>query len=573
MGEITGGELLLRSLHAEGVKYVWAIPDGTYMIFLEALERLGPELGMQLLVPDHEAAAAHAADAMTRVTGEPAVVMACAGPGAANLISGVLCAQDEGSPVIAITTTRRSDISYPHMGGMQVLDQQACFKPAVKWNTRVDQWKRIPDAVRHAFRTALTGRPGPVHIEFPEDLLMQKGELESAVIWPREKYRGLGRAPADPEAVRQAAEMLAEAKLPLIHCGGGTQRSGAGPELRALAEHLGCPVTTGAGSRGIVPDGHPLVTQTVSTASAMVKNMADVVLAVGTRFGELDFWGRPPVWGDASRQKLVQADIDPRCIGLNRSVDVALVGDAKAIAGQLLDAVKELTPPREINEQMASVRAVDEQWRQGMNERVADMERSPMIPGQIFTVLNEFAPPNAITALDGGNTCVWAAHYLQVREPRGMLWTSNAGHLGTGLPFAIGAKIVAPERPVFCVSGDSAFRFNMQELETAVRYKLPIVIIVAVDGAYGMEKSAQARVWGREAPWFGSDHAPVRFDQVAAAMGCHAEYVDRAVDLKPALERAAAAASPALIHAAVDPIENTNPPGLALWAAARAGAK
>jgi acetolactate synthase-1/2/3 large subunit len=161
MGEITGGELLLRSLHAEGVKYVWAIPDGTYMIFLEALERLGPELGMQLLVPDHEAAAAHAADAMTRVTGDPAVVMACAGPGAANLISGVLCAQDEGSPVIAITTTRRSDISYPHLGGMQVLDQQAYFKPAVKWNTRVDQWKRIPDAVRHAFRTALTGRPAP----------------------------------------------------------------------------------------------------------------------------------------------------------------------------------------------------------------------------------------------------------------------------------------------------------------------------------------------------------------------------------------------------------------------------
>jgi acetolactate synthase-1/2/3 large subunit len=195
-----------------------------------------------------------------------------------------------------------------------------------------------------------------------------------------------------------------------------------------------------------------------------------------------------------------------------------------------------------------------------------------MVPGQIFTVLNDFSPPNAITALDGGNTCVWAAHYLQVREPRGMLWTSNAGHLGTGLPFAIGAKIVAPDRPVFLVSGDSAFRFNMQELETAVRYKLPIVMIVAVDGAYGMEKSAQARVFGREAPWFGSDHAPVRFDQVARAMGCHGEYVDCAIDLKPALERAAAAGGPAVIHAAVDPVENTNPPGLALWSAARAGA-
>src|SRR3990170_5818631 len=283
MSEITGGELLLRSLHAEGVRHVWAIPDGTYMIFLEALERLGEELGMGLLVPDHEAAAAHAADAMTRVTGEPAVVMACAGPGAANLISGVLCARDEGSPVIAITTARRSDIAYSHLGGMQVLDQEAYFRPAVKWSARVNQWKRIPDMVRQAFRVALAGRPGPVHIEIPEDLLQQRGEADSAPVWKREEYRSTAGAPADPGLVRRAAEMLVEARMPLLHCGGGTQRSGAGAEARALAEYLGCPVTTGAGSRGIVPDGHPLVTQPVSPASAVVKNMADVVLAVGTR--------------------------------------------------------------------------------------------------------------------------------------------------------------------------------------------------------------------------------------------------------------------------------------------------
>jgi acetolactate synthase-1/2/3 large subunit len=372
--------------------------------------------------------------------------------------------------------------------------------------------------------------------------------------------------------VRRAAEALVEAQLPMIHAGGGTQRSGAGAELRALAEHLGCPVTMGSGSRGIVPDGHPLVTQPASPAAAMVKNMADVVLAVGTRFGELDFWGRRPVWGDATRQKVIQVDVDPLNIGLNRPAEVALVGDAKAVMGQMLDAVRELTPPREMHEQIATVRSVDQRWRDELSERIADRERQPMVPGQIFAVANEFFPPDAVAALDGGNTCVWAAHYLQVREPRSMLWTSNAGHLGTGLPFAIGAKIAAPERTVFCVSGDSAFRFNMQELETAARYRLPIVVIVAVDGAYGMEKSAQRRVWGREAEWFGSDHAPVRFDQVAAAMGCHGEYVDRAADLPPALERAVESGKPAVIHAAVDPVENENPPGLALWAAARSGA-
>jgi acetolactate synthase-1/2/3 large subunit len=572
MTDITGGELLVRSLHAQGVRHLWAIPDGTYMIMLEALERLGPELDMQLLVPGHEAAAGHAADAMTRVTGAPAVVMACAGPGAANLVSAVLTAQDEGSPVIAITTTRRSDIAYPHMGGMQVLDQQAYFKPAVKWNAQVNQWKRIPDAVRHAFRAAMTGRPGPVHIEFPEDLLAQKGDLDSVAVRSSGDEDATIHPSADPGQVRRAAELLAGAAFPLIHAGGGSQRSGAGPEIQALAEHLGCPVTMGAGSRGIVSDDHPLTFQPVSTASVMAKNSADVVLAVGTRFGELDFWGRPPVWGDSAHQKTVQLDIDPRSIGLNRPAEVGLVGDAKATVRRILDDVRELTPKRPEHEQFAALRSVDDEWRKGIDGRLGPDDRGPMVPGSIFTVANGFFPPDAIAALDGGNTCVWAAHHLKVRSQRGMLWTSNAGHLGSGLPFAIGAKIAAPERPVYCVSGDSAFRFNMQELETAVRYNLPITVIVAVDGAWGMEKSAQRRVWGREADWFGCDHAPVRFDKVAEAMGCHGEYAQTPAELRAALERSADAGKTAVIHAAVDPDENTNPPGLALWAAARSGA-
>jgi len=572
MSGITGGELLVRSLHAEGVRDVWAIPDGTYMIFLEALERLGGELGMRLLVPGHEAAAAHAADAMTRITGRPAVVMACAGPGAANLISGVLCAQDEGSPVIAITTHRRSDIDYQHMGAMQVLDQQRYFNPAVKWSARIDQWKRIPGAVRHAFRVAMTGRPGPVHIEFPEDLLSSKGDPAQAPVWATGSEVSAASV-ANPELVDRAAEMTLDAALPLLHCGGGSQRSGAGEVARELAEYLGCPVTTGAGSRGIVPDGHPLVLQPVSPASAVAKNMADVVLAVGTRFGELDFWGRPPVWREAGLQKVIQVDADPQNIGLNRPAEIALVGDAKVVLGQLLSAIREKSPPRETYSQIAVVKDVDEKWRAQMEERVADPDRRPMVPGQIFTQANEFFPPDTVFALDGGNTCVWAAHYLKVRGQRSMLWTSNAGHLGTGLPFAIGAKAAAPERPVCCVSGDSAFGFNMQELETAVRHKLAITVIVAVDGAWGMEKSAQRRVWGREAPWFGSEHSPVRYDQVAVAMGCYGDYAESATELRGALERSVASGKPAVVHAVVDPVENIDPPGLALWAAARSGAQ
>jgi acetolactate synthase-1/2/3 large subunit len=147
----------------------------------------------------------------------------------------------------------------------------------------------------------------------------------------------------------------------------------------------------------------------------------------------------------------------------------------------------------------------------------------------------------------------------------------NYGHLGTGLPYAIGAKLAFPDRPVYCVTGDSAFGFNMQELETAVRNNLPVIIIVAVDGAYGMEKSAQLRQFGREADWFGHDHAPVRYDQVAVAMGCHGEYVETGIHVRPALERAVQSGKPAVIHAVVDPDANVDPPGNWLWAAARTG--
>ena len=185
MAEITGGELLVRCLHAEGVRFVHGITDGTYMMVIEALERLGKALDIRLIVPRHEAAAAHACDAYTRVTGEPAVVMACAGPGAANLVAGLMCAEAEGSPVVAITTTRRSDISdsYVHQGGMQVSRHLDILRPAVKWNGKVDHWARIPDMVRHAFRVATSGRPGPVHILIPENILNERNDEGSVQIW------------------------------------------------------------------------------------------------------------------------------------------------------------------------------------------------------------------------------------------------------------------------------------------------------------------------------------------------------------------------------------------------------
>jgi acetolactate synthase-1/2/3 large subunit len=573
MAQITGGELLVRCLHAEGIRYVHAITDGTYMMVLEALERLGKEFGMQLIVPRHEAAAAHACDAYTRCTGNPAVVMACAGPGAANLIAGLMCAEAEGSPVVAITTTRRSTISdsYVHQGGMQVSRHLDIFKPAVKWNGKVDHWSRLPDMVRHAFRVATSGRPGPVHILIPEDILNARDEEDSVQIWVPEKYRVTESMPGDQAAIEQAAELLVSADLVNIHCGNGAERSGAGKEAQDLAEYLSAAVTNTIRARGIVSDAHELVFHPTCLSRIMANSQADVVLAVGTRLGELNMWGQPPMFGEPEKQRLIQIDTEPTHMGLNRSVDVALVGDAKKILSQLFKAVKARTKKRKTHPKIAEFRAVQDEWQKELNEAVTDFERTPMLTGQILKVCNEFFSDDAIMVMDGGNTTLWSIHYHVPKTQRSVIYSMNYGHLGTGLPYAIGAKLARPDKSIYCVTGDSAFGFNIQELETAVRNHLPIIIIVAVDGAYGMEKSAQRRAFGREADWFGHDHAPVRYDQVAMAMGCHGEYVQKASEIRSALERSANSGKPAVIHAHVDPVANIDPPGEWLWVAARTG--
>jgi acetolactate synthase-1/2/3 large subunit len=425
--------------------------------------------------------------------------------------------------------------------------------------------------VRHAFRVATAGRPGPTHILIPEDILNERNEASADQIWASKKYRVMTKLPADPAALAQAADLLAAADFINIHCGNGAERAGAGEAVREMAEYLNAAVTHTIRARGLVSDDHELVFHPTCLSRIMANSQADVVLAVGSRLGELNMWGRPPMFGNADQQQLIQIDTEPTHMGLNRPVDVALVGDADVVLTQLLEAVKNRTQKRNPHPKIAELRAVQADWQKELDDAVADMERAPMLSGQILKVCNHFFPHDAVMVMDGGNTTLWSIHYHVARTQRSVVYSMNYGHLGTGLPYAIGAKLARPEKTVYCVTGDSAFGFNLQELETAVRHQLPVIIIVAVDGAYGMEKSAQRRAFGREAEWFGHDHAPVRYDRVAMAMGCHGEFVEKGLEIQPALERAVKSGQPAVIHAAVDPVANIDPPGLWLWVAARTG--
>ncbi len=563
MGEITGGELLLQCLKEEGVTTLFGVLDGIYNAFLAKLDAYG----MRLIAPRHEAAAAHMAEAWARVRGEPAVVVGGIGPGAANMVSGIVTAYAEGSPVIAISGQRRRNIIYPDRGGsFQNVDLIGLYKPVTKSSTGVREWRRLPEYIRRAFREALNGRPGPVYIEIPEDVMRGTGDSDSVEIFSRAQYRLANAGAGDATRVARAAEMLAHAERPVLHAGMGVAWSGAWSEFVALADYLAAGMTASLGARGVVPEDHPRYFHALNReALEAARSEADVVLAVGARIGELDGWGRAPSWGDPARQKLIHIDADPTSIGLNRPVDVGILGDARATLSALFVEVKKKTTARQEHAGWKKYRELTAEWRAQLDGNL-EITDGGINPGKLIRAVREFFPRDAITAMDGGNTSLWVTNYNPIFAPRSYLYTAKFGHLGAGLPYAIGAKLAAPDRVVYLISGDGAMGFNIQELETARRHNVAITIIVSCDKGWGMERSSQ--LFAQVENMVECDlYADTRYDQIAQAFGCHGEFVTAIEQLRPALERASASGKPALIQVMVDQSANMVPPGLLTFSA------
>lgn len=561
MAEITGGELLLRCLKEEGVNVLFGILDGSFNTFLAKLD----EYGMRFINTRHEAAAAHMAEAWARIRGEPAVVIGGIGPGAANMLSGIVTAYAEGSPLIVFSGQRRRRIIYPDRGGsFQNIDLLGLYRPVTCWCAGARDWQRLPELIRRAYREATVGRPGPVYVEIPEDILRGKGDMESVDVWPSYRGQSVRTRTGDPDLIRAAADLLAGAERPLLHAGAGVSWAGAWAEFLALGDYLSAALTTSLGARGVVPEDHPRYFHALNReALTTARSEADVVLVVGGRMGELDGWGRPPTWGSFDKQKIIQVDIDPVSIGLHRPVHLGIVGDARQVLAALLRAVQERTGPRAEHSGWEHYRALSAKWHEEL-EMVLHAEVGAVNPGRMVQIIREFYPRDAILVMDGGNTSLWTASYYPILAPRSYLYTAKFGHLGTGLPYALGAKLAAPERPVCLISGDGAIGFNIQELETARRYNLPIVVVVSCDRGWGMERSSQMFA-GIESLVECELYPEARYDLAAEAFGCHGEMVQDLEQLRPALERAVACGKPALIQVMVEPMANLAPPGLLVF--------
>ncbi len=533
MTKMLGGERVVQMLEAEGVDTVFGIIDGSYFGLYSTLR----DHGIRLITPRHETTAVHMAGAYARLTGRLGVCIASNGPGVANALPGVAVENGEGNRVLLITSWRRSPIVGPDRGGTyQYFDQVAVTRPMTKWSGAAMSDERVPEMLRRALRISWHGRPGVVHVCIPEDVL--NGEFDPPVTPDPVPARYRRQAPVapDPIAVRRAADMLTDAELPMIHAGSGVLHAGAAAELRALAELLRAPVTTSWGARDVIDErAFVAVPMPYVELIKRVRNDADVVLAVGARFGETDWWGKPPHWRAAAEQQVIQVDVDEEMLGLNKPIDLGIVADARAFLTALIGelAERDFSHRALRREDKLSDYEAERRDARAALDAVRAAVGAPIHSAHVAPICQDVFADDAVLVIDGGNTAIWANLYHEARVPHTLMSTWKFGMLGACTGQALGAQAAFPDRRVYCITGDGAMGFHPQEIETAIRNDLPVVFVVLSDRAWGMVKvnqefaiDADRLLTDGELPaeaHINTDLGEIRWDLLAQSMGAHGE--------------------------------------------------
>ena len=549
MGEekklITGGDVLIKCLLEENVKYMFGIPGGQFLQMYDAIYRWGREKGINTVLFRHEQAAAHAADAYARVTNKPGVCFGTVGPGATHLIPGVGAAWSDNIPVIAIVPQVHSDFadSYTLQGN---LDQVTMFKPITKYQKSVRKVEEIPDAVQKCFREATGGRPQPVLLEIFEDAFLEQIEEGKISIISTEAYRAMGKPAVDDESIRKALELLVSAEKPLIISGGGVTRAGAWSEIQEFAEYLKIPVITSLMGIGTISNkSNCFISYSVGGAGLQAAMGADVVLTLGCRFSHTMAHGKPPLWQES--QKMIQVDIDPSIIGRAKPITLGIVADCKQFLRQMLEEVKK-TNKIEKREWLETL--IDTRDKTSATYRKkASKDKIPIIPQRMIKDVFKFMDEDAILILDGGDIVPYALEQIQIykdRKPLSLLQSIGMGHLGTSVPYGIGAKLAKPDKQVVSISGDGSFMINIQDLETAARLGLKnLIFVVGNNECWGMIKSGQKIAYGKR--FIDVDMPGCDYGMMAKGFRCYGEEVTDPNEIIPALERAKNSGKPAVI--------------------------
>ncbi|HET7342308.1 MAG TPA: thiamine pyrophosphate-binding protein [Methylomirabilota bacterium] len=527
----TGGDRVVQALLAEGVRHVFGIPGYHNLAVYDALLR---QRDIAHVLARHEAGAGFMADGYARASGEPGVVLVTTGPGATNALTPLVESYAGSVPIVVIASDINSDLVGRDLGALhEVPNQIECFRPVARWAEALTEAGAIPGAIAGAFDLLRTGRPGPMVLSIPCDLLTGRGEAAPV------SGRHGARPPCHVGDVKDAARLLAVARRPLIVAGGGVIAAGAEAELRALVRRLGAPVIATVAGRGAVSERDPAFHGVLSDRRACREPLAaaDVILAVGTKFGHRTLEKLAFTLG--AEQSLIHLDLDPTVMERAFKTRVAIVGDARDGLARLVAALGDKPPAADWDRaRLARVRAD------------SGPRYTAAIAGLIDT-LRAALPDDAIVAGDQTGLTYWMEYKFPVLAPRTFLYPTGSATLGYAVPAAIGAKVARPDRAVLAVAGDGGFMYSVNELATAVKYRLPVVFLVLNDERYGAIKWLQERMFGK---WGEADLANPDFPSLARAFGARGERVDPA-GLGAAIRRALDADGPTVIELpiAVDP--------------------
>jgi sulfoacetaldehyde acetyltransferase len=546
MVAMTAAEAVVESLRVEGVKHLFGIP-GSCM--LEILDVLYDSPDIQFISTRHEQVAAHMADGYARVSGTPGVCLTTNGPGATNLVTGIAGAMLAHSPVIAITGAPMTSQIY--RDSFQEIDQVSLFKPITKWSVQVNRAERIPEIFRHAFRVAMAGKKGPVHIDLPRDLLYAKMDVE---IQPKERYRPTGRVGGDPQAVSAAVNLLLTAERPVIVAGGGVLWSEATAEVLAFAECLTIPVATSYGRNDAVPSDHPLAVGPLGRggwdAAIRLVREADVILAAGSRLSHFTtYYGYEFIPRGA---KIIQIEIDPKELGRNYPVAVGILGDVKTVLQEMIRLVEAGGRRPRRQGRRRAIQAARGEWL-AEREKAWSSSHVPIKPQRVYKELNRVLPKDAVVTLDAGSACGFAYPLLDFSMPRSFIPPLDFGCVGVGYPTGLGAKVARPDRPVVTLCGDGGFAMAIHDIGTAVSYQIPTVTIVMNNFCWGSEKAYQKHFY--EGRYIGSELVNPDFAKLAALFGAHGQRVETPEEIAPAVEAALVSGHPEIIDVIIDPEE------------------
>jgi acetolactate synthase-1/2/3 large subunit len=531
----SGGQVLVDQLALHGIDLVFGVPGESYLAVLDALH----DAPLRLIVTRHEGGAANMAEAYGKLTGRPGVCLVTRGPGATHAANGVHTAFQDSTPMLLLIGQVARDAAGRE--GFQELDYRAMYGPIAKWATQVDDAARLPEIVARAFATATSGRPGPVVIALPEDMLTDRVDVPDA-----RRYQVPAAAPGEPELAR-LGELLAGAERPLVVAGEGGWTAQTGADVAAFAEAQRVPVAASWRCQDYVDNASPAYAGHAGLAMdpALAKRLseADLLIAVGGRLGEITSAGYTLVSPGVPAQRLVHVHPDPDELGAVYQPELGIVSGLAGFA-----AAARGLPPAGVARRDGLIEAAHAEYL--ANFRAARELPGPVQLAAVMAALRERLGPDAILTNGAGNFTVWAHRYYEFRRYPAQL-APRSGSMGYGVPAAVAAKAVHPDRTVVCVAGDGDFLMTGQELATAVQEDLAILVLVVNNGMYGTIRMHQERRYpGRVV---GTDLRNPDFVALARAYGAHAALVERTEEIGAALDAALECGRPAVIELRVDP--------------------